>query len=129
VVGLSSNEHGLAHPALKEPESTNRLKKYLAGGAKFSDWQNDPFLALTMYLQLRQAFGWEPITKVFASYRTGPQPQTEQDRRDEWMVRMSRTVGKNLGSFFQAWGVPTSSKARESIIGLPDWMPADWPAK
>jgi len=37
------------------------------------------------------------------------------------MVRFSRHVQKNLGPFFQAWGVPTSKKARESIAYLPEW--------
>lgn len=129
VVGLSKSEHGLAHPALKEPDSTNRLRKYLANGAKFSDWQVDPFLALSMYLQLRQAFGWEPMTQVIASYRSGPQPRNEQERRDQWMVRMSKATGKNLGPFFDAWGVPVTDKAKDSIKELASWMPADWPSK
>jgi len=127
VVGLTKDEFGLAHPALKEPDSTNRLRKYLADGAKFSTWQDDPFLALTMYLQLRKAFGWEPMTRVFESYRKGPQPRTEMDRHDEWMVRMSKSVGKNLGPFFDAWGVPVTQKAKDSIKELPSWMPSDWP--
>jgi hypothetical protein len=40
------------------------------------------------------------------------------------MVRMSRATGRNLGPFFQAWGVPTTDAARRSIAGLPAWMPA-----
>ena len=31
--------------------------------------------------------------------------------------------------FFQAWGVPTSEQARQSIARLPAWMPPDFPAK
>jgi hypothetical protein len=38
-------------------------------------------------------------------------------------VRFSKAVGKNLGPFFQVWGVPTSDKARASIAKLPGWMP------
>jgi len=127
VVGLQPDEYGLAHPALKEPDATNRLRKYLANGAKFSDWQSDPFLALTMYLQLRKAFGWEPMTKVFASFRSGPQPRSDQEKRDEWMVRMSKAVGKNLGPFFEAWGVPVSESAKKAVEPLPQWIPDDWP--
>jgi hypothetical protein len=43
------------------------------------------------------------------------------------MVRFSKAVGKDLGPFFQAWGVPTTEKARQEIASLPDWMPPDWP--
>jgi hypothetical protein len=39
-------------------------------------------------------------------------------------VQFSRATGKNLGPFFQAWGVPTSAGARASIEKLPAWMPA-----
>jgi hypothetical protein len=132
VVGLLPSEFGVAHPALRPEESVPRLKKYLANGAKFSDWQNDPFLALSMYLQMRQAFGWEPFTKVFAEYRAlpaGQHPRSDDEKRDQWMVRMSKATGKNLGPFFVAWGVPTSEAARKSVADLPSWMPADWPAK
>jgi len=43
------------------------------------------------------------------------------------MVRFSRTVGRNLGPFFQTWGVPTSEEARKAIAGLPQWMPEGFP--
>ena len=39
------------------------------------------------------------------------------------MVRFSKTVGRNLGPFFEAWGVPTSATAHESIAKLPLWLP------
>jgi len=45
------------------------------------------------------------------------------------MVCFSKTVKRNLGPFFQAWGVPTSEKARASIADLPVWMPDNIPAK
>jgi hypothetical protein len=39
------------------------------------------------------------------------------------MVRFSKAVGKNLGPFFEHWGIPTSQGARDSIKNLPTWMP------
>ena len=83
-----------------------------------------------MYIQLIEEFGWEPFTKVFNEYSQLPaeqRPRSDDQKRDQWMVRMSRVTGKNLGPFFQAWGVPTSESARESITALPDWMPEDMP--
>ncbi|NQT83440.1 hypothetical protein HQ563_10470, partial [bacterium] len=56
-------------------------------------------------------------------------PKTNDQKRDQWMVRFSRTVGRNLGPVFQAWGVPTSEKARASITDLPVWMPDDIPVR
>jgi hypothetical protein len=106
------------------------LEKYLAGGAKFEEWKRDPFLALHMYVQMEDAFGWETFRRVFAEYRALPaaeRPKTDDEKRDQWLVRFSRACGRNLGPFFEAWGVPTSERARGTIDTLPVWVPADWP--
>ncbi|GJQ28784.1 MAG: hypothetical protein HBSAPP03_06680 [Phycisphaerae bacterium] len=117
------------HPGVNTPPS---FANHLAAGAPFDAWKRDPFLALHMYVQLEQAFGWETYKRVFAEYRDLPRaerPKHDADKRDQWMVRFSRACGKNLGPFFQAWGVPTSDAARASIADLPAWMPENWPAK
>jgi len=111
---------------------TKTLKAYLAKGPDFKQWQRRPFLALLMYIQLQEAFSWEAFKKVFAEYRglpRGERPRNDDEKRDQWMVRFSRAVGRNLGPFFQAWGVPTSEKARASIADLPAWMPEGFPPR
>ena len=128
VCGITSHQHPAIYPAAMR----TRLQKYINGGANFEQWKSDPFLALTMYIELQQGFGWEPYKKVFAEYRRLPaaaRPQTDLEKRDQWMVRFSRAVGRNLGPFFQAWGVPTSEQARQSIAPLPPWMPGDFPTR
>ena len=118
------------HPALEPAARRARLQKYVDGGAKFDQWKSDPFLALTMYIQLQEGFGWETYKKVFAEYGRLPdaeRPKTDQEKRDQWLVRFSRAAGHDLGPFFQAWGVPTTAEARASVSGLPAWMPADFP--
>lgn len=118
------------HPAMATETAKKRLEKYLADGAKYDDWKRDPFLALTFYRQLQQAFGWDAYKKVFAEYRTltdAERPKTDAEKRDQWLTRFSRVAGKSLGPFFTAWGVPTSEKARASIAELPMWMPGDFP--
>lgn len=99
---------------------------YMAAGADFERWKRDPFLALSMYVQLQEAFGWEAFQKVFAEYRDLPQserPRSDAEKRDQWMVRFSRAIGRDLGPFFARWGVPVSEAARAQIADLPDWMP------
>ncbi len=128
VCGLPTGGHGCVTPQWRE----KRMKRYFDGGTKFDEWKSDPFLGLAMYVQLQQRFGWEPFSKVFVEYRELPddrRPKTDDDRRDQWLVRFSKQVGHNLGPFFQAWGVPTSEKARASIADLPEWMPKGLPAK
>lgn len=106
------------------------IARYFDGGARFEDWKRDPFVALVMYVQMQAAFGWDAYRRIFAEYRDLPaadRPGTDDAKRDQWLVRMSRTVGKDLGPFFQAWGIPVSEAARQSISQLPDWMPPDFP--
>ncbi|MGB8169993.1 MAG: M60 family metallopeptidase, partial [Chthoniobacteraceae bacterium] len=127
---LCGKPPGQGHDAMKPDAVDKRLRTYLAMGDKFPHWKSDPFLALTMYHQLRAGFGWETYKKVFAEYRDLPkaeQPKNDDEERDQWLVRFSKAAGKNLGPFFEAWGVPTSDSARASIKDLPAWMPADWP--
>jgi hypothetical protein len=121
VCGVSKED--ATRRALVEPAA--RIKKYLAH-PDFAAWQTDPFLALAMYAQLRMEFGWEPFKQVFAEYRAlkpDERPKTEEQKHDQWMIRMSKATGKNLGPFFQAWGIPTSEPARKSIEDLPTWTP------
>ncbi|HUS93028.1 MAG TPA: M60 family metallopeptidase [Phycisphaerae bacterium] len=121
-----------AHGSLRADRREKMIRDHLAGGRDFEKWKQSPFLALLMYAQLRDAFGWEAYRKVFAEYRDlprGQRPRSDEEKRDQWMVRFSRAVGRDLGPFFQAWGVPTSEKARASIADLPGWMPDGFPPK
>ena len=99
---------------------------YVKGGSDFASWKRRPGLALWMYLLVQDEFGWEPFQKVFAEYAALPdaeRPKNDAQKRDQWMVRLSRTVGRNLGPYFETWGVPTSNEARESIADLKPWLP------
>lgn len=113
------------------PVVAEHFRKYTAGGKPdFAKWQSDPFLALSMYVQLQHAFGWEAYKKVFAEYRALPaseKPKGTTDRIDQWMVRFSKTVNRNLGPFFQAWGLPVTDAALASIAKLPAWPKEEWP--
>lgn len=126
VCGLISE----GHPNITKQARAKNTKKYLAEGADFEKWKQSPFLALCMYMQMKEAFGWYAFKKVFAEYRDlseDQRPKSDDEKRDQWMVRFSRTVGRNLGPFFEAWGIPTSEKARASIADLPLWMPEGFP--
>ncbi|MHC5009737.1 MAG: M60 family metallopeptidase [Planctomycetota bacterium] len=112
------------------PYPPDRIRAYLDSGPDFGRWKRDPFLALTTYFQLVQAFGWEPFLEVFAAYRRlplGDRPPDDDAKRDQWLVRFSRQVNRDLGPFFEAWGIPTSEAARASVENLEPWMPEGFP--
>lgn len=90
------------HVRWTDDELAEIFRKHRAAGASFDKWKSDPFLALAMYVQMQRAFGWDAFKKVFAEYRDLPQserPKDDNEKRDQWMVRFSRAVGKNLGPF------------------------------
>ena len=94
--------------------------------APFREWKGDSLLALTMYIQLYEGFGWKAFEQVFGEYSRLPasaRPKSDDAKRDQGLARFSKTVGKNLGPFFQTRGIPTSERVRASIANLPSWMP------
>ena len=111
------------------PETRKSAKeRHIAAGAPFAQWQRDPFLALGMYIELIEEFGWDAIIAVLGSYQRSPLNERPWDndnetKRDQWLVRFSNHVGRNLGPFFDQWGVPVSQGAKDSIAHLPAWLP------
>ena len=89
---------------LDSPSWRKQVDTYFREGASFENWKQRPFLALVMYMQLQEAFGWDAYKRVFAEYRDLPKeerPKDDAEKRDRWMIRFSKTVGKNLGPFFR----------------------------
>ncbi len=124
-IPVASNQHGSTE------FRASQIAKYNFVKPNFEQWKRDQWIGLTTYLQLQQAFGWEALQGVFEQYSRLPgsqQPKSDDEKRDQWMVRYSRQVRRNLGPFFQAWGIPTSEAARASIADLPAWMPTELPA-
>ncbi|MDE3258698.1 MAG: M60 family metallopeptidase [Gemmatimonadota bacterium] len=113
-----------------DARSREMIARYDYENPDFEQWKREHALALFMYIQLQQAFGWDAFRQVFATYRALPdaeRPKSDDEKRDQWLVRFSRQVGRNLGPFFEAWGVPTSPSAWASIADLPVWLPSDFP--
>jgi len=113
-----------AHPSITKAMRTQRVQAYIAGGRKYATWGNDAWLPLEMYLQLQEGFGWTPYMSVFADYNAQPVAMaatTDQERVDQWVLRFSQKVGKNLGPFFTSWGLPVSASILTQISSLPAW--------
>ena len=111
---------------LTRESQESMMRAYFENGAKFSDWKENPFLALIMTVQMREKFGWEPFLRSINEYKKASQdelPKDDQEKRDQWMVRLSRNSGFNLGPFFTTWGIPISKEALDSVSEFPEWMP------
>lgn len=116
-------------PADRTFDAAHSLRVYRTferNGKGFARWSNEPFTALAMYAQLQNAFGWDTYKKLFKEYQQIPaasRPRTEAEKRDQWMIRFSRAVGRNLGPFFDRWSVPVSQQAKAQVANLPEWLP------
>ncbi len=119
VVGLPSSQ---THPAISPENRQQRILDYLASGPDFGQWS--VWTALETYLQLQEGFGWAAYQSVFAEYyglTPSEQPANEQEVIDQWLVRFSMAVERNLGPFFQAWAIPVSPAALDAVADLPAW--------
>ncbi|MEZ6189640.1 MAG: M60 family metallopeptidase, partial [Planctomycetota bacterium] len=118
VVGIEPWEH----PWLASGRT--KVADYLAQGAPYPRWTREPDLALAFYAEVQRAFGWAPFQAAFRAYREqGLDPATDAEKRDRWLLELSRAVGRDLGPHFERWGIPTSAEARAQLGDLPPWQP------
>ena len=132
-VWLAQEKAGQKEPRKKlttEPSWKHNVDKFFAAGGDFEAWKTDPLVSLVFYNQLIEAFGWDALRNLFREYRqlkAADLPKNELEKRDQYLVRLSRGVNRNLGPFFETWRIPVSKPARDSIKDLPVWMPAGFP--
>ena len=50
-------------------------------------------------------------------------PRTEREKHDQFLIRFSGAVGKDLSGFLAAWGVDLSEGAKRETSNLPLWLP------
>lgn len=99
---------------------------HLAAGAPFGEWKSKAGLALLCYAQVQREFGWEPFYEAFAAYEAAERselPGSDDEKRDQWLVRLSLATERDLGPFFERWGIPVRAAARSEVAPLEDWMP------
>ena len=86
--------------------------------------QADAGEKLAFYVQLVDAFGWDAVNQVIATYRPDRNPEfppSEEGRGGEYMVRLSRIVGRNLYPYFYGWGMAMPAESQDKVAGLPVW--------
>lgn len=116
----------IGHPAISAERRRENLNQIKNAPDKWALWKSSPFIALHTYIQLVQAFGWESWRAYlysFADPKFGPVPKSDDERRDQFLVRYSKIANKNLGPFFEAWGIPVTARAKAEVSKLDPWMP------
>lgn len=117
------------HDAISSKEAvTKKIKNYLVNSPSFEKWSADPFLALSMYIQLIEKFGWDAFKAVHTKYRNLPKadyPKTNQDKIDFWFLSICEATKTNLTIFFDIWKVPVTVNARQKVVGYKSWLPSE----
>lgn len=104
------------------------IKDYLADNPSYEKWSKDPFLALSMYIQIIDAFGWDAIKAVHTIYRNLPKdqyPKTDQDKRDLWFTSICKVTNSNMSHFFNVWKIEVSDAAKKEVSGYKVWFPKE----
>ncbi|MCB1229826.1 MAG: M60 family metallopeptidase [Verrucomicrobiae bacterium] len=111
------------HNAIRPLDRKQRMNAYFKNGRKFeSEWAM--WVALEPYLQVQEKFGWEPFKKVFDEYNHLPQdewPKTQQEKNDQWVIRLSRACETDLAPFWSEWNLPLSKSVFSELKELPAW--------
>lgn len=126
---LGRQDFTMGHGAITLEKRKEYIDTIRKAPDKWAVWRSNPFLALTIYIQLIESFGWEPMKGYLHSFGTGstfgPDPKTDEEARDQFLIRYSKLTKKNLAPLFAAWGIPTTEKARAEVAPLETWMPKE----
>ena len=115
-----------AHPGISKEETRKMTEAYFASGAKFEDWQKNPFLGLIMFRQIQADFGWDMFKRAFKKFNEKGKPSAEKtdgEKIDGMVLCFSEAAGRDMMPFFRAWGVPVSDSVREKTKKYRPWMP------
>lgn len=121
-----NHDMGGAHGAMNQTKRAERVKEVIANPGKEEYYHKDPWYGLTFLRAIREEFGWLPFQTLFAEFRDLPrdqQPKSEQEKQDQFLIRMSKILKRDLSQYFVIWGVKNSDDAKKQSSAFPTWMP------
>ena len=113
---------GLGHGAMSDSSRQSRTETYFNNGAQISSWS--VWTALETYIQIKEEFGWAPVTAALTEYywNMSSQPSGDSAEFNEWALQISLKTGHDLTPFLEAWGFPLTQATRDSTAHLPVWV-------
>jgi hypothetical protein len=101
--------------------------KYFRKNPNYHDWQNNFGMALVTFAQLIKHFGWQSMYTFMKNYEQDIEmnssnlPSTNQEKIDQWVIRYSLIVSRNIKPQFRMFGLPVSSSVDEQLSHLEPW--------
>jgi hypothetical protein len=99
----------------------SKAKTYLLNPS-FSTWKSEPGIALMIYAQVIEDYGWDVAKRVFTWYETNDSskyPTDDQGRIDLFWARYSLEAGEDLSPLLTKWGIPYTSAMTNLTSSLP----------
>ncbi|EHL67870.1 hypothetical protein HMPREF1014_04817 [Bacillus sp. 7_6_55CFAA_CT2] len=95
--------------------------QYLEQGNKNYDEISDVFVKLVMLWQLQLAYGEDFYPKLHQLYRDMPSselPQTDENKKQLFMISASKVAKQNLIPFFEKWGLRPNNDTIQKVAAL-----------
>lgn len=108
---------------LKNPN----LTEFFSRKPTLTDWENDLKFALFMYVMMIAEFGWQPMYAFMREYERdinyglSTLPRSDQEKIDQWVIRYSKLVDRNIKSHFENFGLTVSDHVDEELSELEPW--------
>ncbi|WP_432207436.1 M60 family metallopeptidase [Bacillus thuringiensis] len=115
-------EKAFGQPSRLEEEGVYpKVSRYLVQENKNYDEISDVFVKLAMLWQLHLAYGEEFYPKLHQLYRDMPSneiPQTDETKKQLFMITASKAAKQNLIPFFEKWGLRPNNDTIQKIASL-----------
>ena len=87
-------------------------------------------MALMTFAQLIKHFGWDSIRQFMKEYEKDIErhtnlPQSNQDKIDQWVIRYSKIVSRNIKPQFKMFGLPVSDHVDAQVSKYSSWFPQE----
>lgn len=107
-----------------------KIKQYMRSKPSYDKFKQNPWIALSMYIEIIEHFGWEPIksaNKVYADLPKNQYPKTNEEKIDLWFKTISHVSKTDLSDFFKIWQIPVSASAIAVVKdkNYPVWLPEE----
>ena len=107
-------------------EADARVAAWVRRGKTFAGFKGDYFLALELYVRIKEAYGWDAYKRTFAQYFEPwfKRPRSDAEKWNVFARTLSRTVGADMGAVFAAWSIPLDEFTRRFCAEFPPANPS-----
>ncbi len=109
------------------PEMQKKLTEYFARSSRNYHEEEDVFMKLAMFWQLKMAFGKDFFPKLHRHYRENPLDLSDDNEKVQYFMKIASEIsGYDLEPFFTAWGLPVEMDSRRAMRNFKPLKKSIW---